>query len=780
MTVQRIRGSGGWYSNLNALDAPEGALALADNVDLLPGGVLEPRRGFALLATNAWPGALIFSGETNGPDTFGFMLMGSPGNGGARWNGLTFTGITSLLGSSYGLGYYDDGKQGVATRMRHAKAQRRLYFATAYGVVRLDPTAPVCAFRRAAPIRPSLDWNASSVSANGAGPLAPDTAVAYRASVMTLDWRRLEIEGPPSGRCILRNPSGGVQSAGVVRVLLKDGYGSLEAGDTLRLHRSKSVTPATAEPSDDVYLVAEVTLTASHLSAGYVDVTDLQADALLLTGGAAYYATSREGPSRENGHPPACIDVAVWDDCLWAGNCTRPAFLELRLLATGGTQGLAAGDYLRLNASATDYDFTGVTSAPAANQFRVYATGAPFDDIEKTALSLVSAINASSAATRLRAFYVSSAGEIPGLIRLEDAAPAAGGFSVLISAHPNAWGPQLPVVGVNSPMPSELAVFPAQVARSKPGLPSAFTPEDVFDVGDGADPLLRLVPLQDRLLIFKRRSTWAIYGTAPYQTQLVSAEAGLVAQDSPAVLQSTCFALTTLGWLSFSASGIEAFGARLDDILRPSYGGSSFSDAWACALPEQRRVLLGISIGVPTSTIAFHALAGGFTRYTRGFVDMGVHPDGTVYAVMADGKLLTQNLIGYPTPDADYADEGGAAYTCKVRWHPLHLGAPEKLKQLSQLKLHFQTLRLAAGTVRVATDKSGAYAAARPVSRTGYTPGQPFTDDGLPRNHEAAPPREKTLGCWFSVEFEATEAKAMWRLSGLTLDGAPLSDRESR
>lgn len=204
-----IKRAAGLHLGANNLGSvPEGAFKKLDNCVMQAADTVEPRRGFELVGVDGPVGEInaltFFGGKVLAHHTDGLGAQRLGYDSGAGW--VDFTGAFDTPDADTRF-----------SRPRFAYAQRRLYMTTKYGIKRTDSltTEP----ERAGLQRPDVNWNRSFLVADAAGPIATDTAVAYRAMLVRKDANGLEIQGPPSGRTVLRNPAGQVVVTGnAVRV----------------------------------------------------------------------------------------------------------------------------------------------------------------------------------------------------------------------------------------------------------------------------------------------------------------------------------------------------------------------------------------------------------------------------------------------------------------------------------------------------------------------------------------------------------------------------------
>lgn len=171
------------------------------------------------------------------------------------------------------------------------------------------------------------------------------------------------------------------------------------AGDTINLYRSKDIPDPLegAEPSDDMYLVDSKVLTATDISNGYVDFTDSATGASGFVEPLYTNPTDGDSPGAPRYKPPLGECLAVWDGRTWLGNVYPRHRLSFEILGTG-SGGIAVGDYFAL--TMTDSKERWLFKAIAAGatrrngyEFEVFTSGTVRKNCERTAQSLVQAIN---------------------------------------------------------------------------------------------------------------------------------------------------------------------------------------------------------------------------------------------------------------------------------------------------------------------------------------------------------------------------------------------------
>lgn len=366
------------------------------------------------------------------------------------------------------------------------------------------------------------------------------------------------------------------------------------AGDTVRLYRSEAVTPVTAVPSEDVFLVWEGILTSTDITNGYLVIEDNTPEVLL--GAPAYFSPSVEGDAGSNLAPARACDVAAVGSSLVLGNLRDPHQLEVRMIATGGSVGVIEGTTITFARGASNFVMTaaGQTNTLGAGEFGIHSGDTVAKDIERTAQSLVDGINAYTSNTFIDAYYVSDADDAPGILLFKARDFSTTAFTV-VSTRGAAFAPQILNTGTATASSQTPAIN--QIAESKPGQPDAFPVSWRYGVGAANENVLRVLPVRDnKAIIIKERSVWLRSGVAPnIRLDLLDDALSFAFPNSAAVLDGVAYVMSSVGVVGISEGGVAYVGGPVSgllDFLEPerltNTGGTNLSatdgsNVWAAA-----------------------------------------------------------------------------------------------------------------------------------------------------------------------------------------------------
>lgn len=555
----------------NPLLVPKDALLEADNVVFERPGYIQSRRGFVRYtygtgghtwAVTPYASYVVANlGTLTGAST---LKVNSSNNGTGTWSAVSGT-------------FSNDTTTGE--RMHSAEALGSLFFTCTQGPQKLTGATAIPA---GLPKSIGIDrYGPANVLTGTGGFLADGQCVAYRAVIGRTSNGTLQL-GSPGSRNVVANSagtsgySGGVARNVVVRVLLPYANNTATTALTtdyfVQLYRSGQVAVGQT-PSDEMQLVFEAYLTAGNISAGYVDITDLQPDALR---GAFLYTNPNTGEEgvrvgilNANDPPPSAWDVAWWRDCMWYADRGRDTSqtgrrrLALQILGTGAT-GLNVGDVLTIAGQA----YTGIApGTPTSGQFVVETTYAASVNIERTATNLVAAINKNASNTTVYAYYVSgSAPDAPGKILIESRLINAASFTASYTgSSPNAFVPSLSVAAS-----SEQDSAGNRLYFSKPGQPEAVPAVNFVEAGPNGSSILRLAPLGNQLYVVTSAGLYRILGDnfTNWQVDPVDLTCICAAPESVCTLDGSLYFLTSQGAVEVTEGQVAYVSGDIDSDLR--------------------------------------------------------------------------------------------------------------------------------------------------------------------------------------------------------------------
>lgn len=289
----------GLFTDPSALEAPPGGLLAAEEVVNRRAGTLEPRPGLLRSTGAAVYKALDFSSD--------YLKVGTSTT---VWSDGTTrvydeSAATDLLWNLYSI-------FGVESR-------KNLYLSTRDALRKVTtPTSAVKAYRCGAPRATVAKVSESS------GGTAVETGmyVAYRVVTKAKDANGVEVRSGVSGRAVAGHSHGNTYDFGLrIRLHKGDPYGWVVGIHSIEIYRTLNET--TEIPTDELYLAKTIEITAGHITAGYIDVTDSTTDDDL--GQSLYTNSSQEGIEGDHLTPPAAKCVDLFNGSLYLGDLTYAA-----------------------------------------------------------------------------------------------------------------------------------------------------------------------------------------------------------------------------------------------------------------------------------------------------------------------------------------------------------------------------------------------------------------------------------------------------------------------
>lgn len=611
----------GLHTFENPLSLAPGSLTQALNVVIDRPDTIETRRGFknygtALVAAHtmtSYQSTLIVHDDTS-------LKYDSDGLG--TW--VAYSGTFNAPGSY---------------RMKFAESNKNLYFTTALGIAKLDA---ILSTPRQAGVPQALGGSGATTGATGY--MTNNSNVAYRITWAYEDTNHNLIEGAPSQRITVTNATGGTRDVALTFLIPSE----ITVNYVYRIYRSPLTSATTVEPIDDMQLVVEKNPTAGQITAKVVTVTDLTPDA--LKGAALYTGSNQEGIAQANARPPLAQDMALYKGSMLYANTQTNQSISFTLQTTLAVNDTVTIDGVVFTAKAAE--------TPASGQFKAFTGGTLADDIEDTALSLVSVINQYASNTTVYAFYDSGYNDLPGQIRLVARLLGTAAFNT-ISSVGTAFSPNLTVAvaSTNDTNPNYLYI-------SKNQQPEAVPITNFLPIGSANNPIQRILPLRDLVLVWKTgEGIFAIYGNdiSDFQVLPFDSTVRILAPDTAVTFNNAGYAFTDQGVVATSnaqgspimSRSIEKELVELSSDLYPFFPTAT----WAVGYESDRKYILGTVSATndetATQTVVYNALTDCWTKWDLAAVFGLVNPaDGKLYLLGRQQMLQERKEF----TNSDYAD----------------------------------------------------------------------------------------------------------------------------
>lgn len=546
----------GLYTFPNPLTkVPAGAALQADNLVSNKDGVAEIRRGLAaqgsnlgLLATDYIDQYFAYQNRLLIHETTGGLWYDSTGS-------LSWVKFTGSFSPPTG-----------ATKIRGVEANKNFYLTTSNGVYKLPSysTTPVLSGV------PSGLNGSGALAGAGSGFLGSNEQCAYQILFGYTDANGNLILGAPSERILVVNSTGGSDNVTLTFSVPQ----GLTTSYFYQIYRTPqttySATPSlNVPPGAEPQLAAQQNLVAGDISSLSVTYTDVTTDALL--GAALYTNPSQQGALQTNDQPPLCLDMCLFSQMMFYANCSTLQTMTFNLISVGSPNGIQVNDTITVNGTV----FTGKSAQnDASQQFKVDTSGTVSANIDATARNIIECLNANAATTGVYGLYLSGYNSLPGLIELRATSFSLGQFFVT-SSRGGAFSPTLPSSGTT--FGSSNDTTPNGIYISKLGQPEAVPAINLNFVGGGDQPIYRILPLRDRVIVLKSDGVFVITGSTPSSLSITLLDSTIIciAPESAKLLNNSVYCMTNQGVVSITESGVtiqsRAIESDLLQLTSPSY-----------------------------------------------------------------------------------------------------------------------------------------------------------------------------------------------------------------
>lgn len=634
-----VKGEHTYASEISGV--PPGSLYLGLNVNLSRENLIEPRRGFDYLTYDLpnisdRPKKLIFWQSSlfcHYGTTFAYY---NPASG--------FSSRGSLSAPSN------------ATSVRAVSAtNKNLYLTSSSGIKKTDAIGTNL---YAAGVPPALNID---LALAGAGTAISNTKyVTYQFLIARRDANNNPQFGAVSGRYTISNTAGSTQNVTALCYLPS----GIDTTYFLQLYKTREAA-SLAATGEEPQMCFETPISASDISNGYVTVTDIIPDALVL-GAYIYTAPSQGGISSSNAMPPLARDICEFKGCLFAAYVESKHSLIFTLVSAGGS-GLQANDAVVISDGTTTETYTAKASYNATNnEFAIATAGSPAQNIDDSIKSFIKLINVKSAL--VYAFSLSTgATDLPGKVQLQSRSLGATAFTAICSARPAAWQPQLTSPAtINNTSANDQ--FKNGLVWSKQNQHEAFPTKYITFIGAADDEIKRIYPLRDGVFVFKERDgAYVVRGDTEttFSVTPLDSTAKLVAPDSLVAVNNMIYGLFASGICEVSDTGVSIISEPIKDQLLPLFGLSLLTNlkqyAFGMAMDTEGKYFLSIPTSASdTSTvkqIVFDVFQRKFYRWDLNLLCGGVDPtDAKLYLGGGNTHKIRQERKSFD--HTDYADFG--------------------------------------------------------------------------------------------------------------------------
>ncbi len=157
-----------------------------------------------------------------------------------------------------------------------------------------------------------------------------------------------------------------------------------------------------------------------------------------------------------------------------------------------------------------------------------------------------------------------------------------------------------------------------------------------IDIGAPGKQILRIVPLRERLYVFKEDGIYTVAGEYPFRVDLLDDTAKLLAADTCAIVGNQIFCLTSQGVVSVGESGVSIVSRPWETDLfikvqeqlynRERFGTDTLSQSWGCGYESDRNYLFQLGNSVYGPIYVYNYLNKVWTVWARGQKWAALHP----------------------------------------------------------------------------------------------------------------------------------------------------------
>lgn len=592
--------------------ASNGALTVANNVVIDRPSVVATRRGF----NNSF--ATLINDGSRSMFQYGNSLLINTSDNDLHY--ISYTNSGTAVINTYTGSYSVPNPVDPESRIHAIETNKNFYFLTEDGTYRLDRVDGNPRFAGAPP-----GLNGSGVTTGTNGFLTSSTQIAYRVVFGYKDYNSQLVLGAPSSRIIVQNTSTSATNVSLSFQVPKEIITS-PTNFFFQVYRGSASPNLNTQPNDEMALTYEDTCSTvvTPIVDGSITITDTTPSTLL--GASLYTNQGQDGILQSNYRPPWAMDVCTFKQYAFYANTRTLMNADLTLVSAGASNGsnaLVPGDTLTF----TSTEFGGPTftllaatsNNTALGWFAVSNTGDKATDIQITANNIALVANAYASNTFISAYYISNVGEVPGRLNFARLTLTVNPF-VITSSRSTCWEQSVPVTSINDARPN-------RIYFSKFNEPEAVPIVNYIEVGSANQPIRRIVPLRDGVMVLKDDGVYRISNAAPpFTITPIDYNVRILAANTAAELDNKVYFLSDQGVVALSDSDAQIMSFVLDRTIIENTSPDLYPNlravAWGLAYQSDRKYILAMpETGGDTQAqqqYIYNHLTQVWTRWTLG------------------------------------------------------------------------------------------------------------------------------------------------------------------
>ena len=354
--------------------------------------------------------------------------------------------------------------------------------------------------------------------------------------------------GAPSGFAVISNDTGGTRDVQAIAAIPE----GITTDYFYQLYRSAATPTISVSPADQEQLVVEGFPSSGDISSGYVTITDQTPDS--LKGESLYTGTDVEGITQANYPPPVAADICNFRGYTLYANYSLPYQIQITMDGVGSPNGVQVDDTVTFDDGTSPFTLTGKSSETiSSGQFKIFTSGTPAQNIANTTDSFIRVLNRYPSNTIVYAYLISGPNDLPGQILIQ-ARTNIGAFTVIASAHGDAWTPDLTSAQSATQDTTKNGLLVAKTQQ-----PEAVPRINQFKAGAIDNEIVRVIALRDYVIVLTTGGVFRLTGQTitdfvlePFDNTIF-----IVAPETAVALGNECWCLTLQGVVSISDGGVK-------------------------------------------------------------------------------------------------------------------------------------------------------------------------------------------------------------------------------